>query len=141
MRIHLHLPRLASCLFWPIAKSGIMAKRAPPNRERQKCCSARKHGRGGTRPSNLQPRKAPFLRSRYVTSTSYDSTSPGVVTFSPSGARGNVALRSFLKPKIRDHTLANSQTGGNDRRRERMGLQGTQRPHGAFQNMMAENTL
>ena len=23
MRIHLHLPRLASCLFWPIAKSGI----------------------------------------------------------------------------------------------------------------------
>ena len=23
MRIHLHLPRLASCLFWPIAKSGF----------------------------------------------------------------------------------------------------------------------
>ena len=23
MRIHLHLPRLASCLFWPIAKSGL----------------------------------------------------------------------------------------------------------------------
>jgi len=23
MRIHLHLPRLASCLFWPIAKSGV----------------------------------------------------------------------------------------------------------------------
>ena|GEM_PF-5606710 len=24
MGIHLHLPRLASCLFWPIAKSGFM---------------------------------------------------------------------------------------------------------------------
>jgi len=24
MRIHLHLPRLASCLSWPIAKSGMM---------------------------------------------------------------------------------------------------------------------
>jgi|GEM_PF-2995452 len=23
MGIHLHLPRLASCLFWPIAKSGF----------------------------------------------------------------------------------------------------------------------
>ena len=23
MGIHLHLPRLASCLFWPIAKSGL----------------------------------------------------------------------------------------------------------------------
>jgi len=23
MRIHLHLPRLGSCLFWPIAKSGL----------------------------------------------------------------------------------------------------------------------
>jgi len=24
MGIHLHLPRLASCLFWPIAKSGLI---------------------------------------------------------------------------------------------------------------------
>jgi|GEM_PF-2692283 len=25
MGIHLHLPRLASCLFWPIAKSGLIS--------------------------------------------------------------------------------------------------------------------
>ena len=36
MRIHLHLPRLASGLFWPIAKSGINLNTADARCEAQK---------------------------------------------------------------------------------------------------------